>query len=128
MPFGINGEESVEGIAQHEKAMVPMLAHQHVPSLRSLLSFLFAAIALSAPEICALAVDVPAKPAHYFNDYASLIDPQTAQQLDQRLEDFASDLKSDSCGNLPKLACRHGDRGFRPGRIPRMETRATRPE
>jgi uncharacterized protein len=36
----------------------------------------------------AMAVDVPAKPAHYFNDYASLIDPRTAQQLDQRLEDF----------------------------------------
>jgi uncharacterized protein len=36
----------------------------------------------------AVAVDVPAKPAHYFNDYASLIDPRTAQQLDQRLQDF----------------------------------------
>jgi uncharacterized protein len=36
----------------------------------------------------AMAADVPAKPAHYFNDYASLIDPRTAQQLDQRLEDF----------------------------------------
>ena len=36
----------------------------------------------------AMAVDVPAKPPHYFNDYASLIDPRTAQQLDQRLEDF----------------------------------------
>jgi uncharacterized protein len=36
----------------------------------------------------AMAADVPAKPAHYFNDYASLIDERTAQQLDQRLEDF----------------------------------------
>jgi uncharacterized protein len=36
----------------------------------------------------AMAADVPAKPAHYFNDYASLIDPRTAQQLDKRLEDF----------------------------------------
>src|ERR1700740_2696340 len=36
----------------------------------------------------AMAVNVPAKPAHYFNDYASLIDRQTAQILDQRLEDF----------------------------------------
>jgi uncharacterized protein len=34
------------------------------------------------------AANVPAKPAHYFNDYASLIDRQTAQKLDQRLEDF----------------------------------------
>jgi len=30
----------------------------------------------------------PPKPSHYFNDYASLSDPRTAQQLDQRLEDF----------------------------------------
>src|ERR1700730_5598011 len=36
----------------------------------------------------AMAVDVPAKPPRYFNDYASLIDARTAQQLDQRLEDF----------------------------------------
>src|SRR5580693_8822670 len=36
----------------------------------------------------AMAADVPAKPPHYFNDYASLIDQRTAQQLDQRLEDF----------------------------------------
>jgi uncharacterized protein len=35
-----------------------------------------------------MAADVPPMPPHYFNDYASLIDPQTAQQLDQRLEDF----------------------------------------
>jgi uncharacterized protein len=35
-----------------------------------------------------MAANVPAKPAHYFNDYASLIDRQTAQKLDQRLEDF----------------------------------------
>jgi uncharacterized protein len=31
---------------------------------------------------------VPAKPTRYFNDYASLIDPGTAQQLNRRLEDF----------------------------------------
>lgn len=36
----------------------------------------------------AMAADVPPKPSHYFNDYASLSDPRTAQQLDQRLEDF----------------------------------------
>src|SRR5580700_655079 len=36
----------------------------------------------------ALAADVLAKPRRYFNDYASLIDPKTAQQLDKRLEDF----------------------------------------
>ena len=35
-----------------------------------------------------LAADVLAKPRRYFNDYASLIDPKTAQQLDKRLEDF----------------------------------------
>jgi len=35
-----------------------------------------------------MAAAVPAKPTHYFNDYASLIDPRTAEQLDQRLEEF----------------------------------------
>jgi uncharacterized protein len=35
-----------------------------------------------------MAASLPAKPAHYFNDYASLIDATTAQQLDQRLQDF----------------------------------------
>jgi uncharacterized protein len=37
-----------------------------------------------------MAADVPAKPPHYFNDYASLIDSQTAQQLDQKLQNFES--------------------------------------
>lgn len=36
----------------------------------------------------AMAAEVPAKPTRYFNDYASLIDPGTAQQLNRRLEDF----------------------------------------
>jgi uncharacterized protein len=35
-----------------------------------------------------MAADLPAKPPRYFNDYASLIDSRTAQQLNQRLEDF----------------------------------------
>jgi uncharacterized protein len=34
------------------------------------------------------ATEIPARPLHYFNDYASLIDPQTAQRLDRQLEDF----------------------------------------
>src|SRR6202795_1830341 len=34
------------------------------------------------------AADVPPKPPLYFNDYASLVDSATAQQLNQRLEDF----------------------------------------
>jgi uncharacterized protein len=36
----------------------------------------------------AMAADIPAKPAHYFNDFASLIDSQTAQQLEQKLQAF----------------------------------------
>jgi uncharacterized protein len=36
----------------------------------------------------ALAAEIPPKPTRYFNDYASLIDSATAQQLNQRLEDF----------------------------------------
>ena len=38
--------------------------------------------------IQAIATDIPAKPAQYFNDYASLVDSQTAQQLEQKLQDF----------------------------------------
>jgi uncharacterized protein len=34
------------------------------------------------------ASEIPPKPNHYFNDYVSLVTPQTAQQLDQRLENF----------------------------------------
>jgi uncharacterized protein len=39
----------------------------------------------------AFAADIPGtppKPGHYFNDYASLVSPDTAQQLDQKLENF----------------------------------------
>jgi uncharacterized protein len=36
----------------------------------------------------ALAEETPPKPTRYFNDYASLIDSATSQQLNQRLEDF----------------------------------------
>src|ERR1700732_562643 len=36
----------------------------------------------------ATAADVPPKPPLYFNDYASLVDSATAQQLNQRLEGF----------------------------------------
>ncbi|HYY31348.1 MAG TPA: TPM domain-containing protein [Chthoniobacterales bacterium] len=35
-----------------------------------------------------LGADIPPKPAHYFNDYAALVSPQTAQKLDRQLEDF----------------------------------------
>jgi hypothetical protein len=62
--------------------------HRALRFLKSLLSFLFAVNAFIVPEIAVLAVDVPATPAKYFNDYASLTDPQTAQQLDSKLEEF----------------------------------------
>jgi uncharacterized membrane protein YgcG len=45
-------------------------------------------VALALLVVQAMAADVPAKPARYFNDYASLIDSQTAEKLDQRLQDF----------------------------------------
>jgi uncharacterized protein len=34
------------------------------------------------------AADVPPKPPRYFNDFASLVDTQTAEKLNQQLEDF----------------------------------------
>ncbi len=45
-------------------------------------------VALSLLLISAMGADVPPKPEQYFNDYASLINPQTAEQLNLRLEDF----------------------------------------
>jgi uncharacterized protein len=36
----------------------------------------------------AMAADVPPKPQRYFNDFASLVDPQTAQRLNRQLEEF----------------------------------------
>src|SRR5580704_15762471 len=45
-------------------------------------------VAFGLLVVQAMATDVPARPTHYFNDYASLIDSQTAQQLEQKLQDF----------------------------------------
>ena len=36
----------------------------------------------------AVAADVPPKPPRYFNDFASLVDSQTAEKLNRQLEDF----------------------------------------
>jgi uncharacterized protein len=36
----------------------------------------------------AVAADIPSKPQRYFNDYASLVDAQTAQRLNRQLEEF----------------------------------------
>ena len=36
----------------------------------------------------AVASDVPPKPPRYFNDFASLVDSQTAEKLNRQLEDF----------------------------------------
>jgi uncharacterized protein len=47
---------------------------------------LLAALGLFVVQV--LAAEIPPKPTRYFNDYASLIDSGTAQQLNQRLEDF----------------------------------------
>lgn len=44
--------------------------------------------AFSLLVISATGAGVPAKPERYFNDYASLVNPQTAEQLNQRLENF----------------------------------------
>ena len=45
-------------------------------------------VAVGLLAVHAKATEVPEKPSHYFNDYASLIDSRTAQLLDQRLQDF----------------------------------------
>ncbi len=49
----------------------------------------FALVAASGLLVTpAFASDIPPKPDHYFNDYASLVSPQTAQQLDQELQNL----------------------------------------
>jgi uncharacterized protein len=59
-------------------------------SLRHLRGFrgfaVFGVLVLLAARL--LGSDIPPKPAHYFNDYASLVSPQTAQKLDKQLESF----------------------------------------
>jgi uncharacterized protein len=45
-------------------------------------------VAASADEV------IPAKPAHYFNDYANVVSPGTAAQLNQQLEDFEKSTSS----------------------------------
>jgi uncharacterized protein len=47
-----------------------------------ILIVLFSAVAARADEV------IPAKPAHYFNDYANVVSAATAAQLNQQLEDF----------------------------------------
>lgn len=37
---------------------------------------------------------IPAKPEHYFNDYANVVPPATAAQLNQQLEDFERSTSS----------------------------------
>jgi uncharacterized protein len=47
-----------------------------------------AIIVLTLLILHAVAADIPPKPPRYFNDFASLVDAQTAQRLDRRLEEF----------------------------------------
>jgi uncharacterized protein len=49
------------------------------PTLAGILVFIIAPV---------LGSEIPPKPAHYFNDYASLVSPATARMLDQQLENF----------------------------------------
>lgn len=44
--------------------------------------------------IAALAAQVPAKPAKYFNDYAGIVSAQTAKRLNRALEDFERQTSS----------------------------------
>ena len=51
-------------------------------------SVLFLAAYLSIPAPVSAAEKLPPAPTRYFNDYASLVGPQVAEQLNRQLEDF----------------------------------------
>jgi uncharacterized protein len=56
--------------------------------------FCFGAIAaLASNPLCATEV-MPPKPAHYFNDYASIISQSAAQQFDRQLAQFERDTSN----------------------------------
>ena len=54
----------------------------------SLAARLFFLAFLTLFVLHAVAADVPPKPPRYFNDFASLVDSQTAEKLNRQLEDF----------------------------------------
>src|ERR1051325_6230724 len=51
-------------------------------------------VALAASLVASAAEVVPPKPARYFNDYAHVVSPATAAELNQRLEQFERDTSS----------------------------------
>jgi uncharacterized protein len=70
------------------------------------------------------ASDIPPKPAHYFNDYASLVSPQTAQKLDRQLQSFERETsnqilvviyKSLPQGAVPEDFAEDAFRAWKPG-------------
>jgi uncharacterized protein len=63
----------------------PTLLDSAMVSLAARLYFL---AFLSLFILHAVAADVPPKPSRYFNDFASLVDSQTAEKLNRQLEDF----------------------------------------
>ncbi|MDE3084624.1 MAG: TPM domain-containing protein, partial [Verrucomicrobiota bacterium] len=54
---------------------------------------MFAAFALAAPPTRAAEV-IPPPPAHYFNDYANVVSPSTAADLDAQLTQFERDTSN----------------------------------
>jgi uncharacterized protein len=57
------------------------------PSFHRACALLALAAGLLLPA-AARANDIPAKPAAYFNDYANVVDPGVADELNRKLEDF----------------------------------------
>jgi uncharacterized protein len=70
---------------QRCRNLSPTLLDSVMDSLSARLCFL-AFLALFVLD--AAAANIPPKPPRYFNDYASLVDAQTAERLNRQLEDF----------------------------------------
>ena len=85
----IRGHELLAGWRQRENGL-SLFCTAMSSSLRYLRDFCGFALVGFFMLIAArlLGSDIPPKPAHYFNDYAGLVSPQTAQKLDKQLESF----------------------------------------
>ena len=70
---------------QRGRNLAPTLLDSPMVSLAARLYFLGF---LTLFVLHAVAADVPPKPPRYFNDFASLVDSQTAEKLNRQLEEF----------------------------------------
>jgi len=81
-----NCPDEIPGVNRFETPIGSISEMKHWITRLAVLFALSAALPLLIAQ--SSASDIPPKPNHYFNDYASLVSPKTAQQLDLQLENL----------------------------------------